>query len=137
MKCMSVAHEKYGKLDWSELIDPIVELVRNGIFVSQASDGAITDDRIGTIIGNGSFFLNSDGRAKAKGDQVVNEKLAQTFEAISRDRDAFYKLPLAQSIVDDINEAGGDFQLDDILNYEVDEVEPLKFEFLDYIGYVG
>ena len=32
---MSVAHEKFGKLEWSELIDPIVELVRNGVFVTQ------------------------------------------------------------------------------------------------------
>ena len=32
---MSVAHEKYGKLEWSQIIDPIVDLVRNGIFVSQ------------------------------------------------------------------------------------------------------
>ena len=35
MKCMSVAHEKFGKLEWSELIDPIVDLVRNGVFVTQ------------------------------------------------------------------------------------------------------
>ena len=35
MKCMSIAHEKFGKLEWSELIDPIVELVRNGVFVTQ------------------------------------------------------------------------------------------------------
>ena len=44
---------------------------------------------------------------------------------------------LYKSIVDDINEAGGNFTLEDILNYEVDEVEPLQFEFLDYVGYVG
>ena len=36
-----------------------------------------------------------------KGDQVVNEKLAQTFETISKDRDAFYKLPLAQERLSD------------------------------------
>ena len=36
-----------------------------------------------------------------KGDQVVNENLAQTFETISKDRDAFYKLPLAQERLSD------------------------------------
>ena len=36
-----------------------------------------------------------------------------------------------------MNEAGGNFTLEDILNYEVDEVEALQFEFLDYVGYVG
>ena len=32
---------------------------------------------------------------------MVNEKLAQTFEAISKDRDAFYKLPMAQERLSD------------------------------------
>ena len=34
LKCMSHAHEMYGKMKWSELIQPIVDLVRNGVYVT-------------------------------------------------------------------------------------------------------
>ena len=34
LKCMSHAHEMYGKMEWSELIQPIVDLVRSGVYVT-------------------------------------------------------------------------------------------------------
>ena len=39
--------------------------------------------------------------------------------------------------VKDINDNGGSFEVNDILNYELDESEALRFEFGNYIGYVG
>jgi len=33
--------------------------------------------------------------------------------------------------VNDINEAGGSFELEDILNYEIDESDALEFKVID------
>jgi len=135
MKCMSEAHEKYGKLEWSELIDPIIDLVRNGVYVTETSVSAFNSHWT-KIIGLADIFSRNGGPLQV-GDQFVNEQLAQTFEQIRDNKNAFYSSPLADDIVKDINDNGGKFELDDLANYAIDESNALKFEFGDYIGYVG
>ena len=156
MKCMSEAHEKYGKLPWSDLIDPIVKLVRDGVYVTETTEGYLQSNA-DRIIGNKAPFTVS-GRKLAKGDRFYNEKLVETFEKIRTNKDsgfdslavvhlcsnwqnqaqnAFHSEPLASEIVQDINDNGGLYTVDDLLSYKLDESDALEFEFGDFIGYVG
>ena len=38
---MYEAHEKYGKLEWKELVKPAIELAREGFVIHDALDKAI------------------------------------------------------------------------------------------------
>ena len=60
------------------------------------------------------------------GDKMKNTKLAETLKKIQDNPDEFYNGALANEIVDDINEAGGIFQLADLKNYKVKERKPLE-----------
>lgn len=135
MKCMSVAHEQYGKLEWSELINPIIELVRSGVYVTDTNVGSLSSNAE-RIIGLSDLF-KQNGRALQVGDQFVNEQLARTFEKIRDNKNAFHSSPLADDIVKDINDNGGAFELSDLADYAIDETDALQFEFGDYVGYVG
>ena len=43
MKCMMVAHEEYGQLPWHEIIQPIVSIVRSGVYVTETNVEALQD----------------------------------------------------------------------------------------------
>ena len=47
MKCMSVAHEKYGFLPWATLIQPIIEMLEEGIMLTDTTD--TLSNRLGSI----------------------------------------------------------------------------------------
>ena len=44
---------------------------------------------------------------------------------------------MAKIIVDEVNSFGGDFVLQDITGYELEEVDALTFEIGDFIGHVA
>ena len=83
MKCFTTAHDKYGKLEWEKIIDPIINLVQDGIYMTKEMEGWIlADDVYDTILGQSDFFKNPDGNPKLRGDKIVNHKLIQTFKKI-------------------------------------------------------
>lgn len=60
------------------------------------------------------------------GDTIKNVKLAETLKKIKANAEDFYNGTLAQQIVDDVNAAGGNFSLQDLLNYKVEERFPFE-----------
>ena len=62
---------------------------------------------------------------------------AQTFEKIAKDKNYFYSDEMAKIIVDEVNTFGGDFVLEDVTGYELEEVDALTFEIGDFIGHVA
>lgn len=45
----------------------------------------------GANITNNEMFKTPDGRIKSEGDQIVNQKLAETFRKIANDKWAFHR----------------------------------------------
>ena len=62
-----------------------------------------------------------------KGDKIVNEPLAKTFEGI-RDNKEYFHTELAQKIVHEVNGFGGNFTLEDVTGYQIEETDLLPFE---------
>ena len=60
--------------------------------------------------------------------RILSQNLAQN---------AFHSEELAFDIVQDINDNGGQFTVEDLLDYKLDESDALEFEFGEYVGYVG
>ena len=129
MACFSHAHEKYGKLEWNKLIQPVIDLIRDGVYMSAQMEHWMVEEGpyADKIEGLTELLRNEDGNPKLKGDKIVNEKLAVTFEAIRDDKNAFHT-KLAQTIVDEVNGFGGNFTLEDVTGYKVEETDLLPFE---------
>lgn len=65
------------------------------------------------------LLFNKDGELKKLGELLYMPKLAKTLERIRDEPDGFYNGELAKDIVQDIQDGGGIFTLDDLKNYKV------------------
>ena len=88
MACYALAHDKYGKADWKYLINLIIELVEEGVMLTNTQQSPV--QTWGERITNNEMFTNSDGRIKQVGDQILNQKLADTFKIIAEDKWSFH-----------------------------------------------
>ena len=135
VKLMEHAHQRHGKLPWTELFEPAIRLAEEGFKISP---------RLGQLLwlqtfrpfskaARAYFFDLSDDAENPKlwpvGHLLKNPAFAKTLIAI-RDGGAaaFYEGPIAQAIVDASAKApnfASDITLDDLSSYEVKERPPV------------
>lgn len=116
---MIEAHRKYGKLPFRTVIAPAVALAGNGFVVDSFRNASIDSDRHRLYLFPASRrqFLPG-GHAPAVGSRLLQPALAQTLRAI-RDRgaDGFYRGPVADLIVAEMQRSGGIITRADLANY--------------------
>jgi gamma-glutamyltranspeptidase/glutathione hydrolase len=115
---MFEAHKKYGKLKWADLVQPAVDLARNGFKLTKraASDLNHTAAQF-TKLNPGKTYLLKDGGWK-EGDIMVQEDLAKTFEQIrDKGRDGFYDGIVADEVVAEMKGGDGLITKEDLKNY--------------------
>ncbi|WP_324828903.1 gamma-glutamyltransferase [Qipengyuania zhejiangensis] len=95
------AHAKNGKLAWADLFGPAIALARGGFAINPRLNSSLqTTSNLAAFSETGrALFYGPDGGALPVGHTVVNEELAQTFEAIAAaGPKAFYTGDLAAEI---------------------------------------
>jgi gamma-glutamyltranspeptidase/glutathione hydrolase len=115
---MVQAHAKYGKLKWADLIQPAIELARNGFKITKhlASDLNRTSAQFKQL-NPGKNYLVKDTEWQ-EGDVLVQKDLAKTFEQIrDKGRDGFYDGVVADQLVAEMNSGGGIISKADLQNY--------------------
>jgi len=115
---MAEAHKKYGKLKWADLVQPAIELARNGFKITRKLAWALNYDRAQFIKLNPgkTYLLKSDGWKE--GDLLVQEDLAKTLELIrDKGRDGFYSGLVADEIVAEMKNGKGIMTKSDLENY--------------------
>jgi gamma-glutamyltranspeptidase/glutathione hydrolase len=115
---MVEAHHKYGKLKWAELVQPAIDLARNGFKLTRrmASDINHTSDQFKKS-NPGKNYLLKDGGWK-EGDLLVQEDLAKTLELIrDNGREGFYAGKTADLIVAEMKSGNGLITKTDLQNY--------------------
>jgi gamma-glutamyltranspeptidase/glutathione hydrolase len=93
-------HARYGKLPWSKLFEPAIELAENGFPVAPIIAGYWKggEKRLAETDEAATTFL-IDGRAPAEGDLFRNPRLAQTYRLIAEHgASIFYEGSIAQEI---------------------------------------
>lgn len=124
-------YKKFGSLPFKELIQPAIDLARNGIVVTkkQQSDLENARERFNKVNNYKSVF----NKEWSKGDLLKQEDLAQTLERI-RDfgKDGFYKGKTANLLVDYVTELGGIITHEDLEKYEAVWRKPIEFNYKDY-----
>jgi gamma-glutamyltranspeptidase/glutathione hydrolase len=123
--------ERYGALPLSVSLAPAIR---------HARDGFPVDERYARIVGLRERFLQGlpaaarlfleDGRTPRPGWQLRQPELAATLERlVKQGRDGFYGGPVAHSLVESVNRAGGAWRASDLAGYRVVERQPLRFQF--------
>lgn len=124
-------HQKYGKLKWSQLFDPVIELCRKGHIVS-AYLANILRRRKNTVLESPTlseiFIDPKTNDVYQEGDLVKRTKLAETFEIIQKEGvDAIYNNgTIARGMVEDIQKAGGIVTIEDLMKYNVRWEKPIS-----------
>lgn len=124
-------YEKYGSLPFKELVQPAIDLARNGFKVTENQANALNGTRKRFEEAN-NYKILFDQEWK-EGDLLQQEELAQTLERIrDNGRDGFYKGKTADLIVEYQKELGGIITHEDLEKYKAVWRTPIVF---DYKGY--
>ena len=131
------AHRKWGSLPWEELVQPAVDLARDGWALDSfhADDIGYAVKRM-TELGyadSAAVFAKPDGTTYVEGEIWTQPDLAVTLQTIADNGgSAFYEGPLAMAMATEVKALGGIWTAEDLKNYRAIERQPLVF---DYRGY--
>ncbi len=124
------AHRKFGKLSVKDILQPVIDLAKNGYALTEKQQNGINNyDSIFRAVNGKEILYSKNTKA---GDTVKNKQLAKTLERIAfNGKDEFYKGETAQILVDYLSEKGGIITLEDLAKYEAKWREPVAFKYKD------
>jgi gamma-glutamyltranspeptidase/glutathione hydrolase len=139
---MALAHKRFGKLSWNDVVQPAVKLAYDG-FVMSASLASSLNSEVRGRDGTGgpmkpfpasvAAYGKPGGAAWAAGDRIVQTDLGKSLSAIANDGpDAFYTGWIADRIAEDMARNGGLISKADLAAYQAKERAPIKGSFLGY-----
>lgn len=127
---LEMAHRKFGKLPWKDVVMPAVVLAEGGFSMSPAlarDINAQLEGAMGQFPTSVAAYGKPGGGAWAAGDRIVLHDLGKTLRLIATDGpDAFYRGPIADLIADDMKANGGLISKADLAAYQARERTPLR-----------
>lgn len=132
---MYQAHQKYGQLPWAELVDPAVQLAREGIPITYALYAGFDRNQSfwDQFPSSAAVFRKADGSSYEIGDTWKQPDLARTLERIRDEgRDGFYKGENAKMLAEFMAENGGLITEEDLALYQAEEREPIRGTYRGY-----
>jgi gamma-glutamyltranspeptidase/glutathione hydrolase len=124
-----LAHQKYGKLSWAEVVQPAIDLAENGFIFNWALYNDALSFKTDTSATEfmKSYFQNDMGELLQPGMNWKQPQLAKTLTLIrDKGRDGFYKGEIAAKIASFMKENGGIITQKDLDKYEAIERKPIK-----------
>ncbi len=133
---LALAHQRFGKRPWKELLQPAIELAAEGFAVNEAlarSLNRLLADKATTHPECRRVFGKPDGTPWRAGDRLVQSDLARTLRRIAENGpDAFYTGPIAELIEKEMLAGGGLIRRDDLKNYQARERTPVHIRYRGY-----
>ena len=138
---LALAHSKYGKLPWAEVVKPAVDLATNGWPLSRAlarsinsqmrNDSAGRPGKMARFPTSVAAYGKAGGSDWAEGDRIKLADLGRALAAIAKDGpDAFYQGWIADSIDAQMARNGGIISKADLVDYKAVERAPVRGKFL-------
>ncbi|MEM9362181.1 MAG: gamma-glutamyltransferase [Bacteroidota bacterium] len=123
-------HEKFGTLPLKDILQPVIELAKRGVIVTEKQAKRLESykERFIEVNGDSTKFA---ANFKA-GDTIKYPELAMTLQKISEQgKDGFYKGEVAQKLSAFIQDRGGFITEEDLANYEAKWRQPVIFNYKD------
>jgi gamma-glutamyltranspeptidase/glutathione hydrolase len=130
---MALAHQRFGKLPWKDVVMPAVQLAEEGF----AIDASLAMSLNGVVAGSSEFpelrrvLGKKDGSADwIAGNRLVQKDLGKTLRLIAEQGpDAFYKGPIADLLVAEMQKGGGLVTKADLEAYKANARTPIHGSF--------
>jgi gamma-glutamyltranspeptidase/glutathione hydrolase len=131
---MALAHRRFGKLPWKDVVMPAADLAARGFALAPSLARALNSEVRGAMSGfpaSVAAYGKPGGGEWAAGDRIVLADLGKSLTAIANDgADAFYTGWIADRIAEDMAKNGGLITKADLAAYEAKERTPLRGTFL-------
>ena len=118
---LALAHKRFGKLPWRELVEPARKLAADGFIVSEylsrSMRSKIYVERMRNFPESWRIFQRN-GKPYQPGERFVQPELARTLARIQNDPNDFYRGETARRIVADVQKHGGLLTAKDLEQYK-------------------
>lgn len=138
VKLIATMHDKYGKREWSELLQPAKVLAEEGFSVSERLASSIERDkaRLSRYPDTRAYFFTKDGEPLKEGSLLMNKAYAKTLDMLAKGgQEAFYSGQIAKDIVNkvaSVSDNPGYLALEDLAIYKVKEREATCGKYHQY-----
>lgn len=139
VKGLAHLHAGYGVLPWAEVLSGPISVARNGFPVSEDlvryMSAATAEDEESFLVTNPTWAEDfaPNGTLLKLGDTITRTRYADTLQAIADGGpNVFYNGPLAEALIESVQDANGTMTLEDLANYTVVVRPHLE---IDYRGF--
>ncbi|WP_413532846.1 gamma-glutamyltransferase [Empedobacter brevis] len=116
---MVKAHEKYGKLNWKELVQPAINLAQKGFKITKRQATELTNKHNDFVKYNSKTNALTSKATWNEGDLLVQKDLAKTLKLIQKKgRAGFYEGKTADLIVNEMKRGNGIISYKDLKDYQ-------------------
>jgi gamma-glutamyltranspeptidase/glutathione hydrolase len=132
---MQEMHKRFGKLSWSELVQPAIDLARKGVILTEKEARGLNRNRADFMRYNPgrAYMVKSDSTQWSAGELFIQSDLAVTLERILRNKArGFYEGETADLIVKEMERQGGYITHRDLQTYRAIWRKPLISQFNQY-----
>jgi gamma-glutamyltranspeptidase/glutathione hydrolase len=135
---LALAHARFGKLPWKDLVMPAVRLAEDGFTIDAPLAASLN-----RIVGSSPDFpelrrvLGKNGTATWEaGDRLVQKDLARTLRRIAEEGpDGFYKGTIAELLAAEMKRDGGLITTEDLATYKAKARRPIHGTYRGYEVY--
>lgn len=132
---MAVAHARFGKLPWADLLQPAIELAEKGVVQTEREARGLNAIKtsVQKVNPGTTYFLRSDGLDWQTGDTLVQQDLAKVLRAIQKKgRNGFYKGKVARQIAREMKRNKGIISKKDLKEYQAKWRDPIIGDYKNY-----
>ena len=122
--------ENYARLPLVRTLEPAIRHARDGVPLNLQLERAMTTRAEVLLRYPASSIFTPDSPALSSDARIVQTDLASTMRLLAEQgAQAFYRGPLAQTLVSEVRETGGIWSLTDLEQYQVVEREPITIRW--------
>jgi gamma-glutamyltranspeptidase/glutathione hydrolase len=133
---LELAHTRFGKLPWKDVVMPAVHLAEDGFVMSTGLAASLNSQIAGPMkpfASSVAAYAKPGGREWTAGDRLVLSDLGKTLRAIADGgADVFYRGWIADRIADDMKAHGGLITRQDLAAYRAKERKPVKGRYGEF-----
>jgi gamma-glutamyltranspeptidase / glutathione hydrolase len=127
---MYAAHQRFGRLTWSQVLAPAIGYARNGFVAYSTANATQTTSRVN--------FNNYFGGKMVRGEVFKQPELANTLQRISDNgADEFYKGQTADLLVAQMARTNGLISKADLANYKAVWRDPVAIDWNGHMVYTA